>query len=189
MMFLGTRNFTSFRRVKQVFSCGMSLRQVCPGLHLSPTWPALLSTVTPPAEQPGRPPTFFQPYIFYGLSGQPALVSYESTCPWPAIFSGDIVTLKERTDNIMDKFKRLGCKRYSNAIKAPDKKKEHTVTLTNNIRDIEGIAYDVLHHVDRKEYEQAHCMLDNLERHIHEVRRHIDHLQNVRDFCARPAGD
>ena len=61
------------------------------------------------------------------------------------------------------------------------------MTLTNNIRDIEGLANDIVHHVDRKEYEQAHCLLDNLEKHVHEVRRHIDHLQNVRDFSPRNA--
>ena len=63
------------------------------------------------------------------------------------------------------------------------------MTLTNNIQSIEGLANDVVHHVDRKEYERAHLVLDNLERKVHEVRRHVDHLQNVRDFCARPAGE
>jgi len=62
------------------------------------------------------------------------------------------------------------------------------VTLTNNIQDIESLASDALNHVDRKEYERAHLVLDNLESKVREVRRHVDHLQNVRDFCARPAG-
>ncbi len=63
------------------------------------------------------------------------------------------------------------------------------MTLTNNSRAIEALANDVVHHVDRKEYAQAHCVLDNIESKVHEIRRHVDHLQNVADFAARPAGD
>jgi hypothetical protein len=34
----------------------------------------------------------------------------------------------------------------------------------------------------------AHLRLDELEGKVHAARRHIDHLQNVTDFAARPAG-
>lgn len=60
------------------------------------------------------------------------------------------------------------------------------MTLTNNIRDIERLANDVVHHVDRKEYNEAHLVLDNLEIKVREVRQHVDKLQSVSDFCARP---
>ncbi len=62
------------------------------------------------------------------------------------------------------------------------------MTLTNHTRRIETLANDVVHHVDRKEYEQAHCCLDDIEKKVHAARRHIDHVQNVSDFAARPAG-
>jgi len=62
------------------------------------------------------------------------------------------------------------------------------VTLTNNIERIKVLANDVVMHVDRKEYERAQIILDEIEKKGHEVHRHIAHLQNVRDFCARPAG-
>lgn len=62
------------------------------------------------------------------------------------------------------------------------------MTLTNHIQRIETLASECLHHVDRKEYHQAHSVLDGLEMNVLEVRRHIDHLQNVTDFAARPAG-
>ena len=62
------------------------------------------------------------------------------------------------------------------------------MTLTNHIQRIEALANEALHHVDRKEYPQAHLVLDGLEMNVLEVRRHIDHLQNVRDFSPVPAG-
>lgn len=63
------------------------------------------------------------------------------------------------------------------------------MTLTNNVQRIEALASECLHHVDRKEYPQAHLVLDGLEMNVLELRRHIDHLQNVSDFCARPSGE
>jgi len=63
------------------------------------------------------------------------------------------------------------------------------VTLTNHIQRIEALANECLQHVDRKEFPQAHLSLDGLEMNVLELRRHIEHLQNVTDFCARPAGD
>ena len=62
------------------------------------------------------------------------------------------------------------------------------MTITNHMQRIEVLANDTLQHVDRKEYERAHIILDELVKKVHEAHRHIDHLQNVRDFCARPAG-
>jgi len=67
--------------------------------------------------------------------------------------------------------------------------KGDTVTLTNNLERIEVLANTVLQLVDAKEYQQAHLILDMLEGRVQVVRRHIEHLQNVTDFAARPAGD
>jgi len=63
------------------------------------------------------------------------------------------------------------------------------VTLTNNIRDIETSAQLALKHCDEKNYPQAHLDLDVVEAKVRSVRTHIDHLQNVTDFCVRPAGE
>ncbi len=41
---------------------------------------------------------------------------------------------------------------------------------------------------DLRDYAQAHIKLDDIEKKLRAVRRHIDHLQNVTDFAARPAG-
>jgi len=62
------------------------------------------------------------------------------------------------------------------------------VTLTNNIRAIETSAQMALKHCDEKKYPQAHLDLDVIESKVRILRTHIDHLQNVTDFCARPAG-
>ncbi len=62
------------------------------------------------------------------------------------------------------------------------------MTITNHIRRIEELAGDVIYLVDHKDYEMAHLRLDELEGKVHAARRHIDHLQNVTDFAARPAG-
>ena len=66
--------------------------------------------------------------------------------------------------------------------------KEYIVTLTNHIRTIQDFASTCLIHVDRKEYPQAHICLDDIEARVRAVRRHIEHLQNVRDFCPMPKG-
>ncbi len=63
------------------------------------------------------------------------------------------------------------------------------MTITNQIRRIEELAEYVLLSVDTKKYGEAHCLLDDIEKKVRESHRHIDHLQNVTDFCARPAGD
>ncbi|MBA7522338.1 hypothetical protein ES705_14456 [subsurface metagenome] len=62
------------------------------------------------------------------------------------------------------------------------------MTLTNNIRNIEELGNFVIQYSDAKEYEHAHCALDDIEKKVQAIRRHLDHLQNVSDFCARPAG-
>lgn len=63
------------------------------------------------------------------------------------------------------------------------------MTITNHLRDIETLATETVHHVDRKEYHRAHLRLDEIENKARLAHRHIDHLQNVTDFAARPAGD
>jgi len=61
------------------------------------------------------------------------------------------------------------------------------VTLTNNTKRIEELsgAFTIL--VDNKKYEEAHIVLDEIQSKVHALRRHIEHLQNVTDFCSRPA--
>jgi len=63
------------------------------------------------------------------------------------------------------------------------------VTITNHIKRIDELASGVLRLVDLKDYENAHLLLDDIEKKVHAAHRHIDHLQNVTDFCARPAGE
>jgi len=63
------------------------------------------------------------------------------------------------------------------------------MTITNHIRRIEELAGHVIIFVDSRKYEQAHCLLDDIEKKVRESHRHIDHLQNVTDFCARHAGE
>lgn len=72
--------------------------------------------------------------------------------------------------------------------KVPSIKREHTVTITNHIRRIEDLAGQVIAHVDDRKYAEAHEDLDFIEVRVRLAHRHIDHLQNVTDFCARPAG-
>ena len=59
------------------------------------------------------------------------------------------------------------------------------MTLTDNTRRIEALSNDVVHHVDRREYGEAHIVLDDIEKKVREVRRHIDHLQFVQYFDLR----
>lgn len=61
------------------------------------------------------------------------------------------------------------------------------MTITNHIRRIEELAGHTIVFVDAREYEQAHCALDDIEKKVRAAHRHIDHLQNVTDFAARPA--
>ena len=63
------------------------------------------------------------------------------------------------------------------------------MTLTNNTKRIEEFAGVVTILCDKRKYAEAHCALDDIEKLVHQTRRHIEHLQNVADFCARPAGD
>ena len=105
-----------------------------------------------------------------------------------AVFKGYIVTSKEFIDIVLDKFKGLGQKRWTNGIEANKKIKEHIVTLTNHCSRIQELAHQVTSHADQRNYPVAHSALDDIEKKVHEIRRHLDHLQNVLDFCARPAG-
>ncbi len=63
------------------------------------------------------------------------------------------------------------------------------MTITNHIQRIQSLADDVLQLVDHKDYGNAHILLDEIEKKVRLAHRHIDHLQNVSDFCARPAGE
>ncbi len=62
------------------------------------------------------------------------------------------------------------------------------MTLTNNTKLIEDLAGAVTILIDNKQYAEAHLVLDEMESKVHAVRRHVEHLQNVTDFCSRPAG-
>ena len=61
------------------------------------------------------------------------------------------------------------------------------MTLTNHIKRIDELsgAFTIL--VDNRKYEEAHIVLDEIQATSHALRRHIEHLQNVTDFAARPS--
>ncbi len=61
------------------------------------------------------------------------------------------------------------------------------MTITNHIQRIQSLADDTLRLADLKDYGNAHMLLDEIEKKVRLAHRHIDHLQNVTDFCARPA--
>ncbi len=63
------------------------------------------------------------------------------------------------------------------------------MTITNHTRRIQDLTEQVIKHVDNRQYEEAHEDLDFIEVRIRLAHRHIDHLQNVTDFRARPAGE
>lgn len=88
----------------------------------------------------------------------------------------------------MDKFEQLGRKRWGNDIETGGHRKEPKVTLTNNTKRIEALASIVVMLCDGRQYEEAHVALDDIEKKVHEVRRHIDKLQNLDRFAERPAG-
>ncbi len=62
------------------------------------------------------------------------------------------------------------------------------MTLTDNIRNIEELANLVIEYADVREYESAHCALDDIEKKVRALHRHIDQLQLKADCAARPAG-
>jgi len=62
------------------------------------------------------------------------------------------------------------------------------MTITNHAQRIEQLAGDVVRHADDRAYHQAHSALDDIEIKCRLIHRHIDHLQNVSEFAARPPG-
>ena len=62
------------------------------------------------------------------------------------------------------------------------------MTITNHIRRIEDLASEVIDHVDAREYQKAHCALDDIEKKVRAAREHIDHLQFVTYFSLASAG-
>lgn len=66
---------------------------------------------------------------------------------------------------------------------------EYIMTITNHIRRIEDLANQVIEHADNREYEKAHCALDDIEAKCHAAHRHIDHLQEVTPRSLVPSGD
>lgn len=62
------------------------------------------------------------------------------------------------------------------------------MTLTNHTVQICKLAGMVNGYADKREYEKAHCALDDIEKKVHELRRHIDHLQFVNYFDIRTGG-
>ena len=63
------------------------------------------------------------------------------------------------------------------------------MTITNHIRRIEDLANQVIEDVDDREYEKAHCALDDIEVKCHAAHRHIDHLQDVTPRSFVSAGE
>lgn len=54
------------------------------------------------------------------------------------------------------------------------------MTLTNHTKLIEGLAGAVTVLCDNRKYEEAHCALDDIEKHVRMLRRHIEGLQWIR---------
>lgn len=63
------------------------------------------------------------------------------------------------------------------------------MTLTNHIKRIEDLTSAFTIMVDNRKFGEAHIVLDEIQSKTQALRRHIEHLQNVTDFCARPAGE
>lgn len=99
------------------------------------------------------------------------------------------MTLQGYFDRIEGAYRLTSRKGQAQGITVPPKRKEHNVTLTNHIKRMDELTIDIVRLVDCKDYPNAHLLLDELESKVNCVRRHIDHLQNVTDFCARPSGD
>ena len=59
------------------------------------------------------------------------------------------------------------------------------MTLTNHTQRIEELAHQVLNYADQRSYEEAHEALDEIEKEVRELRRHIDHLQFVTHFSLK----
>lgn len=62
------------------------------------------------------------------------------------------------------------------------------MTITNHTRKIEELSGDVIHYVDAREYPNAHCALDDIEKEIRAAHRHIDNLQRKTDSAFKPEG-
>jgi len=63
------------------------------------------------------------------------------------------------------------------------------MTITNHIRRIEELSGHVLVFVDAREYEQAHCALDDIEKEVRLSHEHIDNLQLVKTRVLASAGE
>ncbi|MBA7475209.1 hypothetical protein ES707_10575 [subsurface metagenome] len=63
------------------------------------------------------------------------------------------------------------------------------MTLTNHTRRIEELAGDVARFADAREYEKAHCAIDDIESKCHKLRRHIEQLQWITPRVPGPAGE
>ena len=85
-------------------------------------------------------------------------------------------------------FRHRGLRRWTDAIRPPSKRREYIVTLTNHTRRIEELAGDVIHFTDAREYEKAHCAIDDIESKCHKLRRHIEQLQRITPRVPGPAG-
>jgi len=63
------------------------------------------------------------------------------------------------------------------------------MTLTNHIRIIQNLTETVISYSDGREYEKAHCAVDDIESKCRKLHRHIDQLQLITPRVPRPAGD
>ena len=60
------------------------------------------------------------------------------------------------------------------------------MTLTDNIRNIEELTRLTIKYTDAREYESAHCCLDDIEKKVRKLHRHLDHLQRATDASTWP---
>ncbi len=58
------------------------------------------------------------------------------------------------------------------------------MTLTNHTRRISELAGGVQELADKREYEKAHSALVEIEKRVHKLRNHLDHLQMHAEFPA-----
>ncbi len=87
------------------------------------------------------------------------------------------MTSEKLCDRVLDTFKRIGLRRWTDGIIQPSKIREYIVTLTNHIRSIEKLSGEVVRYADAREYEKAQCAIDDIESKCLKLRRHIKQLQ------------
>ncbi len=98
------------------------------------------------------------------------------------------MTLHDYFDRIENAYRLADRTVAGKETEQPTENKEVKLTITNHIRLIEGLALQVIEHVDAREYSMAHVALDSIESKVRLAREHIDKLQQNAECAARPPG-